>query len=362
MTLLPASGDAQSALSAQLKQPSLDDLAALNLEMAALVRSGLPLEAGLAQIAAEFGGGTGDLAARLRDATNAGQTLAEAVEAQGDALPPVYRAVVAAGLKSNRLAAALEGFAETAAHVSDLRRIAAQAFAYPLLVIIVAWVMLLAVVAVLLPRFDWLQIQDRFWATPLRVLAPAAWWLAIIVPAALLIFAAVWWRRSASALSAGQTRDWTRWIPGVVRARQLSGDATFAELLRLLLTCRVPLVEALPMAGNASGLSSLECSATELAAGLSAGQSLASQEAAVRTLPPLVRAALLAGQSPEGMIAALSRAAATYRERAAAWIGYYAVVAPVAATLLLGGAVAGAYALLVIQPYIVTLDEIASWY
>jgi type II secretory pathway component PulF len=344
---------------AKLAEPTLEDLAALNREIAELVRSGL--ESGLAQIAQDFGGGTGALAARLRDETVAGKSLAEAVEAQGQSLPPVYRAVVAAGIKSNRLAAALEGFAETAARVSDLRRIAAQAAAYPLLVFIVAWVMLLAVIVVLLPRFDWLGIQDRYRATPLRVLEPAALPLAIVVPAALLVSAAIWWRRSASALSAGRAPGWTRWIPGVARARQLSGDATFAELLRLLLSCRVPLVEALPLAGNACGSAHLERSAAELAAALATGHSLAGQPASARALPPLVRAALLGGQSPDGLVVGLDRAAHAYRERAASWIGYYAVMAPVAATLALGGVVTGAYALLVIQPYIASLKELAGW-
>lgn len=358
MTDLPANGDSRPA---PLKPPTLDDLAALNLEMAALVRSGLPLEQGLAQVAADFGGGTASLAARLRDQTTAGKTLVEAIDAQGDALPPTYRAVVAAGMKSNRLAAALEGFAETAARVSHLRRIAAQAAAYPLLVFIVAWVLLLAMVVVLLPRFDFLEIQRRIWATPLRVLTPVAPWLALIVPGVLIVLAALWWRRSGSALAAGTAPGWLQWIPGVARTRRLGAEATFAELLRLLLSCRVPLVEALPLAGNASGSASLEQSANKLASGLAAGQSLSDQQSAVRVLPPLVRAALLAGQTPEAMIAGLTRAAETCRERAAAWIGYYSVAAPVVATLLLGGVVVGAYALLVIQPYIVTLDEIAGW-
>ncbi len=345
-----------------LAAPTLDDLAALNREMAALVRSGLPLEAGLAQIAQDFSGGTGALAARLRDQTSAGQSLAEAVEAQGAALPPVYRAVVAAGLKSHRLAAALEGFADAAARVSNLRRIAAQAAAYPLLVFSVAWVMLLVVIVIVLPRFDFLEIQDRFWATPLRAVTPAAGPLAIVIPAALLIFAAAWWRGSGSAMSVGPARGWTRWIPGMGRARQLSGEATFAELLRLLLSCRVPLVEALPLAGNASGREPLERAAAQLAAGLAAGQSLADQKSSLRALPPLVRTALLAQRTPDALVAGLDRAAVAYRERAESWINYYAVAAPVAATLLLGGAVAGAYALLVIQPYIATLKELAAWY
>src|SRR5262245_49676029 len=139
---------------------TLDDLATLNRELAALVASGLPLEPGLAQIAHDYHDGAGQLAAHLQADMSGGKSLAEAIAAQGDALPPVYRAVVEAGVRSNNLAAALERYADTAVRVADLRRIAAQAAMYPLLVFIVAWIMLLMVLAVVLPRFDWLGIQN----------------------------------------------------------------------------------------------------------------------------------------------------------------------------------------------------------
>jgi general secretion pathway protein F len=344
-------------------QPAtLEDLAALNRELAALVAAGLPLEPGLAQLANDLGGGAGRLAARLRDHAAAGKSLAEAVAAEQHALPDVYRAVVEAGLKSGRLSAALEGFADAAARVADLRRIAAQAALYPLLVFIVAWVMLLLILTVVLPQFDWLGIQDRFWATPLRISPQMAWALGVAGPAAAILLAIVWWRRSAFAGAAGAPLGPARWVPGVSRARQLSGQAAFADLLHLLLSCRLPLVEALPLAAEASGLQPLRAPAADLAAGLAAGRPMSSQLTTARQLPPLVRAALFTSRTPASLIAGLQRAARLYRDRAAAWIGYIAVAVPVAATLAMGGLVAAAYALLVVQPYIATLKEMASWH
>jgi general secretion pathway protein F len=344
-------------------QPAtLDDLAALNRELAALVAAGLPLEPGLAQLAQDLGGGAGRLAARLRDHAASGKSLAEAVAAERSALPDVYRAVVEAGLKSGRLSAALEGFADAAARIADLRRIAAQAALYPLLVFIVAWVMLLLILTVVLPRFDWLGIQDHFWATPLRVSPQVAWALGVAGLAAAIFLAWAWWRRSAYIGAADAPLGPARWVPGVTRARQLSGEAAFADLLHLLLSCRLPLVEALPLAAEASGLTPLRQPAARLAAGLAAGQPASAQRTTVRQLPPLVRAALFTSRTPAGLTAGLARAAQLYRDRAAAWIGYVAVAVPVAATIALGGIVAAAYALLVVQPYIATLREMAGWH
>src|SRR6516165_9780269 len=90
---------------------SLEQLIALNEEILALARAGMPLERGMLDLGA-------DLPGRLRVITNtlgqrmrAGESLSDALAASGGGIPPVYRAVVDAGVKSGRLAVALEGLA-----------------------------------------------------------------------------------------------------------------------------------------------------------------------------------------------------------------------------------------------------------
>jgi general secretion pathway protein F len=348
--------------SGNVKRPAtLDDLAALNREIAALVRAGLPLEEGLRQIADDMKGGAGRIAARLEQEVASGKSLDEAVAAQGAALPPTYRSVVAAGLQAGRLPAALEGFADAAARVSDLRRIAAQAAAYPLAVFILGWILLLAVASLALPRYEWLGIDERFWARPLTSSSGAAWGWAAAVTAAALVLCGLWWLRTASSYAALDRWSWARWIPGAGRAIRLAGQASFAQMLALLLACRAPLGEALELAGEASGLSSLSRAAAALRHHLAAGRPLAAELTAMRALPPLVRTALLTSPSPEALQQSLSRAAESYRDRASAWTAQVAVVVPITATLAFGGVVAATYAYLMLQPYIATLQEIASW-
>jgi general secretion pathway protein F len=339
----------------------LEDLAALNREISALVRSGLPLEEGLRQVATDFSGPTSRLAARLAADTDAGMSLGEAVAAQGDSLPPVYRAVVEAGLRSGRLSTALEGFAETADRMAALRRIAGQAAVYPLIVVIVAWLMLLFAVAVVLPGYDALEMQQQIWITPLRLSGNMLGLLAVIVPIALFALATIWWRASGESAAAPRHGRWLQWVPGGRRGAMLSGQANFADLLHMLLSCRVPLPEALPLAAMASGAFSLESPAKELAAEIAAGRALASQTGAIRQLPPLVRTAFLANGTEGALLAGLERAAQTYRERAAAWVIDVAVTLPVAITLLLGIGVVGLYGVLMLQPYVSTLHELANW-
>ncbi len=340
---------------------TLDDLAALNREMSALVASGLPLEEGLRQIARDYGGGVGPLAERLAQETAAGKPLDQAIAAQGEVLPKVYQAIVLAGLKSGRLAAALEGFAETASRVAALRRIAGQAALYPLLVAIIAWILLLSLLQIIGHSYDWLELGDRFWFTHFQLPPRTAEILKLAVPGVLIVLAIIWWRASAKATRLGQPRRWLRWIPGARRAEELGSQASFADLLQLLLGCQASFPEALTLAGDASGSAALADSARELAVRLTAGQTLIDQPDALRKLPPLVRTAILTSTTESSLLASLRRAATVYRERATTWLLDVAVYLPVGATLLLGLIVVGAYGALIMQPYFLTLHELSQW-
>ena len=81
---------------------TLEDFAALNAELAALVRARIPLEPELRRLASQLPTGAGALADRLASRMEGGASLAEAMRAEGDNLPEVYRAVVVAGLDITR--------------------------------------------------------------------------------------------------------------------------------------------------------------------------------------------------------------------------------------------------------------------
>jgi general secretion pathway protein F len=347
-----------SSSGSEPQRVTLEDLAALNREIAALVRCGLPLEAGLRQVADEFNGPTSRLAARLAEETAAGKTLAEAIATQGDTLPAVYHAVIEAGASSGRLAAALEGFAETAARMAALHRIARQAILYPLMVTVIAWWLLLLAASAPLPAYDQVELGEHFWIASWRPATKVLWFLAAVVPLTLVVLMIIWWRRSSTL---GIGRGWLSWTPGARRAALLCGQANFADLLHTMLTSRVPLPEALPLAASASGLSELQTPVAQLAAQISAGHSLKSQLLPMRRLPPLVRTALLIGPAEDNMLAGLRRASDSYRERAAAWIVDVAILAPVTITVGLGLGVVGVYALLILQPYFMLLHELSAW-
>ena len=102
MTELAGAGSSRESL-------TLDHLIALNDEIAALVRTGLPLERGLREVGGDFHGRLGRAMTVLAERMSRGESLPEALTAERERLPRIYRAVVEAGLRAGRLAAALEG-------------------------------------------------------------------------------------------------------------------------------------------------------------------------------------------------------------------------------------------------------------
>src|SRR5262245_18907603 len=87
---------------------SLEQFVALNDEIVALTRAGVPLELGLRELGADARGNLAALSSSLATRMNAGASLVEALEAAGPRLPAVYRAVVQAGTRAGRLSVALE--------------------------------------------------------------------------------------------------------------------------------------------------------------------------------------------------------------------------------------------------------------
>ena len=102
---------------------TLDDLIALNDEIAALVRAGVPLEAGLAADGRRHARPAwAKSPPRGPQRTARGEPLDQAIMQDAGQLPPAYRAVVQAGLRAGRLPAALEAVAASARRLAETHR------------------------------------------------------------------------------------------------------------------------------------------------------------------------------------------------------------------------------------------------
>ena len=252
---------------------TLDDLIALNDEIAALVRAGVPLEAGLTLLGDDLPGRLGKFATLLAQRTARGEPLAQAITEDLGPLQPAYRAVVEAGVRAGRLPAALEAVAASARRLADTRRLIAVAAIYPALVILTAWGGLLFFTAAIAPRFaamfrDFQVPGQPFFAALAEAGRYAAYW-GPIVPVLMALAVVAWWFGHAEGRWTGRLFGWIPWAGRMARCLR---TATFLDLLALLVESQTPLPEAMLLAAEASGDPQTLQLARQVTAALESGQ------------------------------------------------------------------------------------------
>lgn len=345
---------------------TLEQLIALNDEITALVRAGVPLEGGLAAIGGDMPGKLGRISRDLAERMKRGQSLGEVLAERSRDFPPVYRAVVEAGLRCGRLSVALEGLAEATRRLAEMRRAVASAFVYPLIVLLVAWGLFTLFVTKLAPNIaPVLHSFHSSGADSVTLLArwgeSAAYWAGIVPLLVLLLFGS-WWFASARP-SLVQSR-WSGlafgWFPWARRMLRYARTATLAEVLALLVEHAVPLDEALELAGAASGAPRTSQATRRLADAVRRGEPLSAAHGERIAFPPMLRWLMSSGGQRGTLVASLRHAAQTYRSRALRQAHRVRLMLPLVLTVVIGGGAALAYATTSLLPWILLMYQVAG--
>ncbi|HTN75368.1 MAG TPA: type II secretion system F family protein [Pirellulaceae bacterium] len=310
---------------------SLEHLIAFNDELAALARAGVPLEQGLVALGKDSAGTLSTLAAEIGAQLEQGQSLTQVVAQPQSRLPVIYRAVVCAGLRSGRLSAALEGLTFTLRRMAELRLLMRRATAYPLLVIVTAYGLLLFGCGMLIPQLHQTYLAFGVPSTAVLDLLVALadtmpyWWP--WPPLLLVLFLLGEWYRNRRQLRHLQTGDHR--LPGMYRSGRLSA---FSDLLALLVEHEVSLVEAVPLAAEASGDLALRSASEQFASELRQGSTRPTPG-----LPPLIGAMLASATSPGELSQSLRRIARLYERRARRSADWLRQVLPALLVIGIGG-------------------------
>lgn len=351
------------SLSGNSRSLSLDQLVAFNDEVAALVRAGVPLESGLVALGRELPNRLGRVATALADRLAKGEDLDQALAAMRGEFPQLYVAVVAAGLKSGRLAAALEGLAGAARRIAELRQVTATAILYPVIVFLLGWMLFVGFVTFFVPRvlpgFRDFRVASADWIGWFAQLGSSAAWWGPVAPLVVLLAVAVWWWRSRRAVAL-ESGLWLGWVPGAGSLLRSCQSATFTDVLALLVDQRLPLGEGLRLAAAACGSRAMALDADALAAAIERGEGPADYLRHSGRLPPLVAWFLAAGQQGGLLVSALRHAAASYHERARQRAEAVQLFLPMFLTLVVGGTTVLGYALLVFGPWVNLLKTISQ--
>lgn len=340
-----------------LKSLKLEDLLALNEEIAALVRAGVPLELGLKQYGDTITGAVGRLSQRLSERMSTGLTLHEAIDEEGDHLPGLYRAVVEAGMRSGRLPEALESLSGVARSLLELNRQVAAALIYPMIVLVLVYGLLIGFAQFMIPRFlqvwENLRLQPRPAIQFLETLNETRLVWSIGIPIVLVgvvmilrILGNSRAESSAGRLVSGNLQAFA-WVPAIVRNYDF---ATFLKSLSLLVKHQTPLHEAVALAGFSTGNQKIIDDATAVAQQLQSGGSLESSLKSAKALPQFLRWMIRSGVNTSSLDETLKLAADIYEKRAARQAEVVRVVLPVALTVFVAGGVTLFYGLMLFAP------------
>lgn len=348
--MAPSGSQSQSAL-------SLDELIALNDEIAALVRAGIPLDRGLLDAAPDLPGRLGQIAAALGQRTARGESLSEAIAAEGGQFPRLYAAVVEAGVKSGRLTAALEQLATTARRLAELRSMTGGALVYPLIVFLLAyglWIgFVLWAAPIAAPAYQAFDLDSAAWIERAAGTGSTIQYWGPAVPLLVLGALTAWRLLSGRAVvvQSGEARRRLGWIPGGRRLLHWLQAAAFSDLLSLLVEANAPFDESVLLAAEASGHWMPRADVERLASQLRQGAPLEECLAAAPYFPPLLCWLVQTGQQQGALAAALRHAAETYRERARQHAEAARLLLPLLLTVVVGGGTVLAYALLLFWPW-----------
>jgi general secretion pathway protein F len=326
---------------------SSEQFVALNDEIAALVRAGIPLELGLRTLGEESAGALGRISSRLAERMDGGESISTAIKEEQQHLPQAYAALVDAGLKAGRLPAALEAVSAFTRELIDFRRQLTLAAFYPLIVISLAYGLFLVFLAEFVARYEAAMESARVSLSGLLQVFVAlrdsmsAWaW----VPPVLLVVVVAWFAISR------RRRVGLFGLPFAgVKYFQV---AMFADLLAMQLEHSVSLPAAIVLSAEATGSHKLIESAREVSGVVSSGERISAHSESGDAFPPFLRWLMVSGEQQGQLARSLKLAADMYRRRATNSLIWFKTVAPALVLLFVGGGIVLLYALGLFVPFI----------
>ncbi len=257
-----------------------EELIALNEEIAGMARAGLPLDQGLAALARDMGRGRlKQVTAALAQDLKAGHPLPEALHRQAGRVPGYYGGLIAAAIRTGRIAEVLATLTDYARAIVTLRTLVIDALLYPGIVLGVGMVLFGLLCAFVLPQFD--QIYTDFhmqlpWVTRVVMKFGRNPVGMLVAPLALVGVCLLLGYLGMRFTERGRYR-WAEIVYSVplvgtlIRSARL---AAFTELLAILVDHALPLPEAFQLAGEASSDPVMAWQARDICRQLNEGRSL----------------------------------------------------------------------------------------
>ena len=331
---------------------SLEEVLALNEELAALDKAGIPIELGDSDRSTEESLAKINSSLALR--TSLGQPLDTAL-VEDTNLPAVYRYAMLTGLEANQPALALDGVSRQPVAWTSLHRTLGRALLQPTILLVLAYLGFIFLCLVFAPTLA--DIYDQVRQLPnvgVRILMACRRWMPVWVPLVPLLVVAgmlLWnarWKVSRPKLFG--SRPYLRTVT----------NAVFAEQVASLLAAGVPFGESVRTAAKASGDRDL-VAAAEIVATHERGQPLSAADTqTLAVFPPLLRWALTQDLGDEPLPDMLRFIGDTYRQSAERQAGIWQAALPTFVGAFVGGLILLVFSLSMFGPYIGLLYDLAA--
>jgi len=354
--------DDAPAFSLYRRRPGRADVNVFTIELATLLRAGLPLDKALEMLVniAERVPFRGVLEQLLAD-VRGGAFLSAALESHGRLFGRFYRNMVKAGEASGSLDAALERLAEFMERSRELRDSVLSALLYPLVLVVVGILSMAVILGLVIPKISEMFAeagQQLPWFTQVVVatggFVQAYWWAMALACVALYLF-----MRRQYADPSGRRRWDGRLLRlplvGALIARLEA--ARFTRTLGTLLGNGVPLLDAIAIAKEVIANQVIADGIRRIAERVRQGEGLARPLTESRVFPPLAGHLMQVGEESGNLEAMLMQLAQIYeREVQSALRRLMAVLEP---ALILGLAVIIAAIILSIVIAIFSINDLA---
>jgi type IV pilus assembly protein PilC len=308
-----------AALSLRRRGVKPRDLVVFTLQLATLVKAGVPLLQGLGTLARHNSDPTlQDILNKVAQQVKSGNSLGVSLQAHPEVFSTWYVGMVEAGEASGMLDVTLQRLADSLEKRLQLAHQVRAALAYPLVVLVVALLVLTVLVMWVIPMFGPLfaDFGDALpWPTVWVLEASAfmnshiLWLLAFGVSVGLLlkkILRTDWGQTTRERLLLTLPLMGAVWLKTSV--------VHFTRTLSGLLKSGVPILESLTLAGRTSGLRRLEHALREAQRSVGEGHSLADPLLASGVFPPFVTEMVRVGESTGALDTTLEKVADLYEQ------------------------------------------------
>lgn len=283
------------------KRVATKDLAVFAKQFAGLIHAGLPLMRALAILADQTENKKlASALVALQVEIESGKSFSAAMAAQPNVFPPLMVSLVSVGETGGFLSESLDAIARSYRADVDMQQKIKSAMTYPIIVLIIAIVGVIAMIAFVVPVFEKMfASMGGELPLPTQVLVVLSRNMAWIIPVLVVLVIAtwIWYQRVKNTVRfRGVVDPFLLKMPVFGSLVTKIAVARFARNLSMMLKAGVPLMQALELVGRAANNKAIEDALQSVRESVRLGRSFSAPLAKAAVFPTMVAQMVSVGE------------------------------------------------------------------